>query len=193
MARLNVIAFSGLSPVKREQVLRLPLPNLRWVKIALPEMVSRRSDIARIEAVFDSGGGFKLELLEDIDAAARETFKTRQGVIYLKTVIRAMLKSISSSVLDSAAQEREDDTGAVLYLLSLLAQFFAEASEQADLRVSRYFPAKAYVGGINVKPGVYSFQVKYYNKSGREIGSVRYQNMRVRENTLNLAEAVCLK
>jgi hypothetical protein len=193
MARLNVIAFSGLSPVKEERTIRIPLPNMRWVKIALPEMVNRRSDIKRIAVVLDSGGSFDLELLEDIEAAARETFKARQDVIYLKTTIRAMLKGVSSSVLDAAAGETEGEAALALGLLSFLTQIFAELSEQADLRISRYFPARAYVGGINLRPGQYSFRVTYYGRTGKELSSVRYENMQVRENVLNLAEAACLK
>jgi hypothetical protein len=193
MARLNVIAFSGLSPVKREQVIRIPLPGSRWVKIAVPEITGRPSDVRLIEVVFDSGGRFNLELLEDMEAAARETFKARQDIIYLKTAIRAMLKTATSSALDAAASQKEGDTGFILELLSLLTQVFAEFSEQADLRISRYFPARAYVGGINLQPGRYSFAVHYYSKSGREITSVRYENMQITEKGLNLAEAVCLK
>ena len=193
MARLNVIAFSGLSPVKEERVIRLPLPDFRWVKIAVPEMVYRHSDVKRIRVVFDTGESFDLELLEDIEAVAREIFRARQDVIYLKTTLRAMLKTVSSSVLDAAAGETEGEASITLGLLSFIAQIFAELSEQADLRISRYFPARAYVGGINVKPGVYSFRITYYGRSGREISSVRYENMLVKENVLNLAEAVCLK
>jgi hypothetical protein len=194
MARLNIIAFSGLSPVKEEQVMRIPLPDMRWIKIATPEMTLRRSDVRRIVVAFDSGGSFNLELLEDMEAVAMETFKARQSVIHLKTVIRAVLKTASSSVMGAVAEETtEEDTGVILQLLSFFAQIFAEVSEQADLRISRYFPARAYVGGINVKPGVYSFRITYYGRSGRELSSVRYENMSVKENVLNLAEAVCLK
>jgi hypothetical protein len=193
MARLNIIAFSGLSPTKEERVVRLPLPNAGWIKIAVPEMVYRHSDVSRIEVAFDSGGGFNLELLENMEAVARETFKARQGLIYLKTTIRAMLKGISSTALGVAAGEAEGEAAAVLGLLGFLGQMFAEFSEQADLRVSRYFPARAYVGGVNLKPGLYSFRVTYYGRTGRELASERYENMRVRENALNLAEAVCLK
>jgi hypothetical protein len=66
MARLNVIAFGGLSPVKEEVTLRIPIPPARYVKIALPKMVSRPSEIGRIEVALDGGERFPLELLEDI-------------------------------------------------------------------------------------------------------------------------------
>jgi hypothetical protein len=193
MARLNVLAFSGLSPVKTEETLRIPIFNSRWIKIALPDMVRRNSEVGNIAVVFDDGRRFELELLEDIDAVARETFKEKQHIIYLKSVIRAVVKGTASSALDIAANETGGETGLVLGILSLATQVFAEVSEQADLRISRYFPAKAWAGGINLAPGTYSFRVFYYGRSGKEIASFRYEDMYVRENALNLAEAVCLR
>jgi len=193
MARLNVIAFGGLSPIKRENVIRIPLPDLRWIKIALPEMVSRPSEIYRIELVLDNGQQFRLELLEDMDAVAKETFKARQQLIYIKTILRAIVKTTSSSVMGAAAKETEGIGSLILGLSSLAAQVFAEASEQADLRVSRYFPAKAYVAGINLPPGRYSFSIKYYNRNGKEIALIRREGMNIRENALNLVQAVSLR
>jgi hypothetical protein len=104
-----------------------------------------------------------------------------------------MIKGVGSAALGAAAEKTEGDAGAVLALLGITAQLFAEVSERADLRVSRYFPARAYAGGINLKPGRYSFWVRYYGGTGRELASIRYENMQVVENNLNLAEAVCLK
>jgi hypothetical protein len=194
-ARLNVIAFSGLSPVKEQVVERIPLPGGGWVKIAIPIMVSRPSAVRRIELVFDNGERHGFELLEDIDAVAHETFKTRQNIIYLKTAIRATIKSLSSTVLYAAAGDDSvsEDASLLLNLFGFITQIFAEASEQADIRASRYFPSRAWVTGLNLDPGIYSFEVKYYGGSGNEIASVQYENMRIREHTLNLAEAVCLK
>jgi hypothetical protein len=193
MARLNVIAFAGLSPIKQENVVRMPMPDNRWIKIALPEMVSRNSEIYRIELVLDNGQRFRLELLEDMAAVAKETFKARQQLIYIKTILRAAVKTTGSSVTGAVAKEIDGIGGFVLGLYSIAAQVYAEASEQADLRVSRYFPARAYVMGINLPPGCYSFSIKYYNRSGKEIASIRREGMNIRENALNLAQTVCLK
>ncbi|MDR1858655.1 MAG: hypothetical protein LBQ69_04220 [Treponema sp.] len=193
MARLNVLAFGGLSPVKKEAVLRISLPSDRWIKIALPEIANRNSEIHRVALVFESGGSYELELLENMDAVTKATFSERQQLVYLKTIIRAMLKGAGSSALSIAAKGTGGDSGAIMELFSIGAQVFAEASEKADVRASRFFPARAYVGGINLEPGSYSFQVKYYNRSGGEIASVSHNDMIVRENALNLVEAVCLK
>jgi hypothetical protein len=193
MARLNVIAFGGLSPVKEEETLRIPIPPARYVKIALPKMVSRPSKIRRIEAALDTGERFNLELLEDIEAVARETYKEKEQVIYLKSIVRATVKGLASSVLGAAATEQEGGASLIFSVLSLGAQVYAEASEQADLRLSRYFPGRAYVGGINLAPGLYSFSVTYYDQSDRALAVFRYEDVPVRENRLNLTEAVCLR
>ncbi|MDR0721614.1 MAG: hypothetical protein LBF75_02305 [Treponema sp.] len=191
-ARLNVIGFSGLSPIKTEEVIRIPLPDFRYIKIALPVMVNRPSQVHKIEVVFDDGNRFDLALLEDMEAVARETFKEKVNLIYLKAVIRATIKGVTSSALDAAASETDGSTSLLLSILSLGTQVFAEASEQADLRISRYFPAKAYVGGITLDPGTYSFTIHYYGASGGRIGSFD-NTITVREDQLNLVEVVCLK
>ena len=193
-ARLNVIGFGGLSPVKTQEEIRIPLPNVRYIKVALPVMVHRPSRVGRVEVVLDNGNTFNLELLEDMEAIARETFKEKINMIYLKSIIRATLKATTSSALDIAADHVEDTTTSlILSALSIGTQVFAEASEQADLRLSRYFPAKAYIGGITLDPGVYSLKVHYYAANGRLIASYKHDNVTVREDTLNLVEAVCLK
>jgi hypothetical protein len=194
MARLNVIGFSGLSPIKEQSTLRIPLSGTRYIKIALPVMIYRPSTVSRIEVVFDNNQErFTLELLEDIEAVAREIFKEHLKVIYLKSIIRAAAKGTTAMVFDEISQEDDGLTGAIFGILGLGTQIFAEASEAADLRLSRYFPAKAHVGGITLRPGVYSFWVNYYNRGGSQIASFRYDDIPVRAGKLNLVEVVCLK
>jgi hypothetical protein len=193
LARLNVLAFAGLSPVKKAETLRLPLGENRYLKISLPYMVYRPSASARVEIALDDGRRFDLELLEDIEAVARETYKAREGLIYLKTIIRAFLKSAGQAVFDAMAEDTEGGASLVYSILSLGSQIFAEASEQADIRISRYFPARAYAGGINLSPGRYSCEAFYYNAAGRVVASFRYEDILVQENRLNLVEVVCLK
>jgi hypothetical protein len=191
MARFNVIGFAGRSPVKNEEVLRIFLGR-GWVKIALPVMTVRPSQVASINVVFDSGESFELELLEDIAAVASATFVQKKNLIYAKSVIRASVKGAAATVLNVMAENSEENSG--LYtLLGLGTQIFAEASERADLRAARYFPGKAYVGGINLAPGTYSFTVIYYGDNKRVLAVRRHENISIRLNTLNLMEEICLK
>jgi hypothetical protein len=191
-ARFNVIAFSGSAPVKEENVSRILLPNSRYIKIALPVMVSRPSAVNRIELRFDSGESLNLELLEDIEATARETFKERAHLVYLKSVLRATIKGVAASVLSGAGDNAGGNAGTALALLSIGTQIFAEASEKADLRISRYFPARAYVGGITLDPGLYSYSIIYYS-GNKVVDAFRYENVPIRANRINLAEVASLK
>jgi hypothetical protein len=190
-ARLNVIGFAGRLPVKNEEVIRIFLENA-WIKIALPVMVTRQSLVSSIEVVLDSGEFFTLELLEDMSAVAAATFIQKKNLIYTKSIVRASAKGIAASVFNSAAEKSEDNKG-LFTLLGLGSQILAEASEQADLRASRYFPGKAYVGGINLKPGVYSLTVTFYGSNKTALAVRRHENVRVSANALNLTEVVCLR
>jgi hypothetical protein len=191
-ARMNILSFSGLSPVKQEEMERIPIAY-HWIKIALPTLHSRPSAVSRIEAAFDGGEVFTLELIEDIDAIARETFKQKKGLIYLKSILRSALKTAASVALDAGSNQADNGVAAlVLGVFSLGAQLLAE-TEKADLRISRYFPGRAHVGGITLDPGVYSFDILYYDYQNRPVERIRFENVPVRTGRLNLVEAVCLQ
>jgi uncharacterized protein len=193
-ARLNVISFSGLSPVKTESTTRIGLGDSHWLKIALPVITQRPTQVARTEVVLDSGERFQLELIENMGAVAADTFKQKAALIYFKTIARSLVKTSSSIALNEKAHDSGDNSTALLLgVLSLGTQIYAEASEQADLRMSRYFPSRAYVGGITIDPGVCSYTVRYFDASNRLIQEQRFENVRVQENQLNLSEAICIK
>ncbi|GHU24906.1 hypothetical protein FACS1894172_04600 [Spirochaetia bacterium] len=190
MARLNVIGFAGLSPQKSEETLRIPVSrSMNYVKIALPVMKKRRSEIARIEVLLNNGTRFNLELLENIGDVAVETFRKKSHVIYLKSVMRAVIKGIGTETLRKTAEQKGDTLSQVL---SFGSQVFTELSEQADLRVSRYFPDKVYVGGCTVRPGTYFATINYYSPGGRLIQS-ESKTLNVQAQGLNLIESVCLR
>jgi hypothetical protein len=193
-----MIGFSGFAPVKDEEVLRILIPGPRYIKIALPVLLYRPSVVTRVAVrvepagVADSGESFDLELLEDIEAIARETFQEKAHLASLTALFRGTLTGVSSSVFGGVGADVGGNAGLVLGLLSVGAQVFAEASERADLRISRYFPAKAYVGGITLNPGTYSYTVTYY-AGNRVVTTYRQENVVIRAGGLNLAETACLK
>ena len=194
MGRLNIIAFAGLSPVKVEEniVIPLPLPPPNNVaRLALPKMISRPQTIQRAEAVLDSGEKINLELIEDMGAVARETFKSKYGLTVLKTTARTITKAVTSASLARAAAKNSKDGDGLGSLVGFLGRIYTEASEQADTRLSRYFPCYAMVGGINLEPGIYNVTVNFYGSGG--LVSSEQKEMTIRERTLNLEEFVCLK
>ncbi|MDR0586727.1 MAG: hypothetical protein LBG26_05765, partial [Treponema sp.] len=192
MARLNVLGFSGRLPVKVEETLRIPI-GVNWIKIALPMLTSRPSRIGSVKVIFDNGESFSLELLEDIGKVAGTAFTIKKSVIYLRTILRATVKGVSAAVFNAMSESDNEQTSALFSVLSIGTQIFTEATEKADLRSTRYFPGKAYVGGINLEPGMYSFTVVYCTASGETVAERYFENIGVKANKLNLTETVCLK
>jgi hypothetical protein len=192
-ARLNLIGFAGLSPVKEEEIVLIPLPfpfpnNI--AKLSLPKMVSRPSRINRIEVVLDTGERFNLELLEDMGLVALETFKAREGLIFAKTLVRLAIKAAAAAAATGIATDQGGELLGIF--VGLGAKIAADASEQADIRMSRYFPRYAFAGGINLDPGIYSFRVNYYGPGGL-VQSFDMRDVPVKADKLNLVEAICLK
>ena len=77
--------------------------------------------------------------------------------------------------------------------IELLSGIFMEASERADTRNSRCFPANVWAGGLNVEPGVYTVNVSCYDKNGRLVYSGTKKDMGVTGSSLALAEFVCMR
>ena len=199
--RLNALCFTGLCPAKREEVLRIPNPyGGSWFKIALPVMEMRPSKIAYVEIEAAGASGKKtygkLELLESIENIAEDTFRRKQALIYAKTFARALSKSITSAAVSAAIDAQDEGDGSMKSLaafIDLLSGIFTEASEQADTRSSRCFPANVWAGGLNVEPGVYTVSVSCYDKNGRLVYSDTKKDVGVTGSSVALAEFVCMR
>nr|AGS52315.1 hypothetical protein [uncultured bacterium contig00063] len=196
-ARLNIIGFTGLSPIKEEGVFNQIFPffqnEVLWYpEFKLPVLVERPSRIDRIEVAVGHEK-FNLELLEDMGAVIEETYNARFSRTFMKTYIRTLLKYAAVDIAATEARRRSEDP---LVTLAAVASAFAvkkafDATESADIRMSRYLPDKAYVGGINLDPGNYNVIVHYY--AGNSVIAKEEHNVNIRANTLNLVEVVNLR
>ena len=192
MVRLNVIAFTGLSPLKEEETITIPLPfefPNNTAKIALPVMIDRPAVVDRVEVILNNGSTIHLELLEDMGAVARETFKSKYVLTVMKSTIRSIVKVTASAVATKVASEQN---AAVGLLVGITGRVAAGASERADIRLSRYFPRYALVGGIDLEPGTYSATINYY-EAGRYLLHSETKDITVRANGVNLIESIYLK
>ena len=193
-ARLNIISFSGLSHVKQEAYTAyfLPFqhPVLMIASFKLPALTRRPSMITRIEVVVDDTNRFNLELLEDMNAVIEETFNARHSNILLKTYIRTILKYVAADI--AIFQTTRSQGPAAGLLVALAARAAMELSESADIRMSRYLPGRAYIGGINLDPGTYSVIINYYS-GNNIIARDEYKDVVVNRSGLNLLESVNLR
>jgi hypothetical protein len=126
-------------------------------------------------------------------AVVTATFEQKRNFLYAKSVVRAATKGITTSVLNGLTRHSDRDKRGLFAMLGLGSQMLAEATERADLRAARYLPGKAYVGGINLKPGTYSYTIIYYGQKKRRIAEYRFENVIIRADALNLTEVICLR
>jgi len=199
MARLNIISFTGLSPIKKEtfviHFLPLQHPVLKIAALKLPDMVRRPSAITRIEVIADRtdrtdrAESFYLELLEDMGSVVEETFKARYANILIKTYIRTILKYLTADTATVEATRKGNEFSG--FLTAIAARSAFSLTESADIRMSRYFPDKAYIGGINLDPGNYTIIINYYN--GNHLVAWEQTETVISINRLNLLHTVNLR
>ena len=140
-------------------------------KFQLPRMEMRGSEVERIRVVVNGSPVGELQLLENIERVAEDTFEIREPLIFLKTVTRTIVKGIIAERGKEEMQAAGQNSGTMLGLAagligSVATDVAVDASEQADLRVSRFFPAYAYVGEWEVPPGEATVEIEYYGSGG---------------------------
>ncbi|MDR0456961.1 MAG: hypothetical protein LBH20_09810 [Treponema sp.] len=189
-ARLNIVGFSGVSPVKKEEVTRIYVDRDTKIKIALPILDMRPSVINRVEVILN-GDKVNLEPIESIDAIYAETFKRTINGIRTKTIIRATTKAIAGAAMSKVGDNVGGTAGGILAVAGLFTKVATEISERADIRTSRFFPAKAWVTGITVDPGVHNITVRFC--SGDTVIHQEEYELEAKAKGLNLVESFCLK
>jgi hypothetical protein len=132
-----------------------------------------------------------------MSAVIKETYGARFAEVFFKTYIRTLLKYAAADVaavgigIETGKQTNSQAGVLAAIAIAVTARKAMEATEAADIRMSRYLPSRAYVGGINLDPGTYDVTVNFY--SGRNIvSSVEHKDVNVRARGLNLIQAVSL-
>ncbi|NLM00517.1 MAG: hypothetical protein GX220_03565 [Treponema sp.] len=206
-ARINFVSFSGISPEKIEEVVRIPYSdinnNLNYMQIAFPKMQKRSSDVAGVRVTLKKNimptlapevvSRAYLAPIESIENIALDTFARKQPLIYFRAIVRGLTKTATSEGMDVAGQNIGGSVGLALSVFSFFNDLSNKLTERADTRVARYFPAIASVGGINVEPGIYDVFFEYVNNSGVVISSETKTNFEIKKGKLNLVESICLK
>lgn len=216
-AVLSVVALAGLSPVKAALELRIRTDkDLGLVQVlytgpdsgqteyghipitvsedyyfdfAIPKLVDRPSQIARIEVYSDGAFVGELSLLEDVGAVARETFEAKRSLIYLRSVARAVAKGL----IAHRQKEKVDTGGLGGWLKKAAIDVITDVTENADLRCARLLPGRVYVGDFAVPPGRHDLSVEFFDQTGVRLGGRKFPGYEVTTGSLNLIEAVSLQ
>jgi hypothetical protein len=70
-------------------------------------------------------------------------------------------------------------------------QVFQEVSEVPDLRLSRYFPSLAFIGGVSLPPEQYGMRIEFLSSGGTVLYTQRIPAFTARAGTMNLVEGIC--
>jgi hypothetical protein len=226
-ALVNILTFTGLSPVKLADTLYLttgpgvvyiamtgqsedyvtdmvgfnvlPMPGIEGgihFKIQFPRLTERGSDVTHAVVKFDGNIVGETAKIESIEGIARETFLLKQPLIVGKTIIRAAAKNIAKEIGKDKMQDNLADQGTGGLLLGILAGVAADvavdSTENADLRISQFFPARAGVVEIETEPGTYDVTVEYMNGNG-VVSVMNHGPMEFFAGELNLVESYILR
>jgi hypothetical protein len=216
-AVISVVALAGLSPVKEALNLRirtdkdldlvqvlyddptmehaeyghLPIPVSEdyYFKFAIPRLIDRPSQVARIEVYVDGEHLGKLQLLEDVGRVARETFEAKKSLIYLRSVARAVAKGLIAH-----KQKQKADTGGLGgWLKKAAIDVATDLTENADLRCARLLPGRIFVGDFVLPPGQHNLSVEFFDQTGQRLGGRTFPAYQVLPSGLNLIEATLLQ
>lgn len=221
-AKVNFVAFTGRGPDKKANTLYIHTENdvivigyteenprgnqeletldvINWpgvkegyhFKFQLPYMESKKSAIGNVKVVIDDVTKGNLEMIENIDKVALETYKIKEPIIYLKTITRAIIKGLAA---EKGKSELDEQVGGGLLgdLTRLATDVAVDQTENADLRISRFFPAKALVGQFELEPGIHSIKLEYYHKNGNLLWIDEIGEKEISGTGLNLFESFYL-
>jgi len=192
-ARLDIIGFTGLSPIKEEteslQILPFMHPVLQVARLKVPGLVRRPSYITGIEVIIDGKDKFNLELLEDMGAVIEDIFSARYSNMLMRIYIQTIIKYAAADIAAMAASGSDNEMAGLA--IALAAQSQMAFVDRADIRMSRFLPDKAYIGGIDLSPGAHSVLINYY--SGSSIVAAEERETDVKIGKLNLLQTVNLK
>jgi hypothetical protein len=220
-ARLNIIAFNGRAPDKKattfyihteENVIILAgtsenylgkqnlsgLNVIPWqginagyhFKIQLPLMEKNPSKVDRIEVLVGERSALKLEPIESLENVAVETFGIQKPLIYLKTATRAVAKGLAA---EKAKQNMTQNMeGGMAFFTRIAADLLIDNTENADLRISRFFPAMASIREIPLDEGLYDIRINYYDQNDQLLHSDERNEVHLEAGRLNVIESAYL-
>jgi len=164
---------------------REPLPPGMQLKFEVPYMKMRASRVGSIRLMLNNHELGRFSTIESMDKVAYEIFKVKEPLIYLKSVMRTAAKSIACAQAVRELQKHSDGQKVPPELIEALFS----VSENADLRVSQFFPASAGICEIDVPEGKYNLRVVYYDHNGISIYTDDLGRVDVRAGQLNLLES----
>jgi hypothetical protein len=177
---LIFILNNGLAPIKRERTITAVDPTSGiLVRIALPYYESQPDNVvgARISA---DGKEAVTELVEDVDAIARQSLDSHMGAITARSIARAVAKT--AAIRAAARNGNNRNNEALVGLLGAFAlQVAAVTTERADTRSWLTLPANIQMARIALPPGRHTIKVELLGTDGQTVATREYPRIVIAE------------
>jgi len=158
-------------------------------KFQLPRIEKRGTRVSAIVVKIDGQRGFWLTQIESLENAAVAAFEIQKPLTYLKTVSRTVTKGIAAAQAQKVVEEKWGESRGIL--AGLLAGVGVSMTENADLRISRFFPAQANIAEVDLAPGTHRIEFEYYGSGGKLLHTDA-TSVQIRKEGLNLIESFYL-
>lgn len=189
--RLHIVCFTGRSPTKEERWEYIYLNRYDRLRIAYPVLVGQESAVTAIQVrIVENGKSVEAERIESIFSVASDTFASEGQLALQKSVMRSMARAMGIAVSDSLSSSKDDNLSLLGDLMGLFFKVSGEVAERADVRSTHYVPSEAWVGAIDLDPGLYTVEISFLNRWGQSLGSVTKRADLSKEGSLALVEAL---
>ncbi len=218
VARLNVIAFSGLAPDKKATTIYIHTEENVIVLAGSSENYLGKQHLSGLSVIpwpgISEGYHFKLQLPSmekrpskvgrieaEIVGASTENLQRLESLENAaietfgiqKPII--FLKTITRAVVKglAAEQAKQDMTrnmdGTMAFFTRLAADLLVDSTENADLRHSRFFPAEAAIREFHLDEGTYDIRIKYYTPGGKLLHIDERTGVDIEAGRINVLES----
>ncbi|MEW6051110.1 MAG: hypothetical protein AB1644_08645 [Candidatus Zixiibacteriota bacterium] len=212
-ALLSIVALTGLSPVKGALNLRLrtdkdldlvqimydgpdsadveyghlpvEVSEDYYFKFSIPQLKVRPSQVTRVRVFSGNAVLGDLQLLEDMNLVAQETFEAKKSLIYFKTIARCLAKGLTTHKM----KKKADTGGLGGWLKKAAIDVGTELSENADLRSAQFLPGRVYVADFVVPTGTYDLHIQFLDETDQVIGESDITGCEISADGLNLVNA----
>ena len=158
-------------------------------KFQLPRLEKRGTRVQAIGIKINGRRGPWLTQIESLENAAEAAFEIQKPLTRLKTISRTVTKGVAAAQAQKAATEKWGETHGLL--AGLLAGAGISTTENADLRISRFFPARANIAEMDLAPGTHRIEFEYYGSGGMLLHTDAAL-VNIRAGGLNLVESFYL-
>jgi hypothetical protein len=159
-------------------------------KFQIPEIARPGTKIKQIRVFADNQAVGQLSILENMQRVAYQSFKTRQTLIYFKTLIRAVAKGLLAAEAKKKIRKQIGEDNEMLgFLANLAVDAGVDATESADLRSWNTMPGFAWTGEFDLAPGTYNIRLEYMDANNVMVSKKIYPNVSVARGQVNMVQS----